>query len=298
MKPIMKPVAKTEKSVSCLGLLLLILSFSVQAQSPVWKIEKNDKVIFIGGSFHMLTPEDYPLPRAFEDAYQQSAQIVFETDIQKAQSPEYQQTMMRQLSYNDGRNLRQVLNEDTYLGVAEFFTDRGIPMAAIVNFKPGMVAMTMTVVELQRLGLVGVGVDAYYNEKSINDQKKLGQLESVEDQLEFISRMGEGREDEMLSYTMTDIAAIPGMWKLMKDAWRNGDMSKLRDIGISPLKSDFPALYQSIIVDRNNAWMPQIEAFLKTGGVEFVLVGALHLAGDDGLLAQLASRGYKIQQLP
>jgi len=171
-------------------------------------------------------------------------------------------------------------------------------MAAIVNFKPGMVAMTMTVVELQRLGLVGVGVDAYYNEKSINDQKKLGQLESVEDQLEFISRMGEGREDEMLSYTMTDIAAIPGMWKLMKDAWRNGDMSKLRDIGIYPLKSDFPALYQSIIVDRNNAWMPQIEAFLKTGGVEFVLVGALHLAGDDGLLAQLASRGYKIQQLP
>jgi len=298
MKSIMKPVAKTEKRVSCLGLLLLILSFSVQAQSPVWKIEKNDKVIFIGGSFHMLTPEDYPLPAAFEEAYQQSAQIVFETDIQKAQSPEYQQTMIRQLSYNDGRNLQQVLKEDTYLAVAEFFTNRGIPMAAIVNFKPGMVAMTMTVVELQRLGLVGVGVDAYYNEKSINDQKKLGQLESVEDQLEFISRMGEGREDEMLSYTITDIEAIPGMWKQMKDAWRNGDMSKLRDIGISPLKSDFPALYQSIIVDRNNSWMPQIEAILKTREVEFVLVGALHLAGDDGLLAQLASRGYKIQQLP
>ena len=298
MKPIMKPVAKTEKPVSCLGLLLLILSFSVQAQSPVWKIEKNDRVIFIGGSFHMLTPEDYPLPAAFEEAYQQSAQIVFETDIQKAQSPEYQQTMMRQLSYNDGRNLQQVLKEDTYLAVAEFFTNRGIPMAAIVNFKPGMVAMTMTVVELQRLGLVGVGVDAYYNEKSVNDQKKLGQLESVEDQLEFISRMGEGREDEMLSYTITDIEAIPGMWKKMKDAWRNGDMSKLRDIGISPLKSDFPALYQSIIVDRNNSWMPQIEAILKTREVEFVLVGALHLAGDDGLLAQLASRGYKIQQLP
>ena len=298
MKPIMKPAVKTEISVSCLGLLLLILSFSVQAQSPVWKVEKNDKVTFIGGSFHMLTPEDYPLPAAFEEAYQQSAQIVFETDIQKAQSPEYQQTMIRQLSYNDGRNLQQVLKEDTYLGVTEFFTNRGIPMAAIVNFKPGMVAMTMTVVELQRLGLVGVGVDAYYNEKSINDQKKLGQLESVEDQLEFISRMGEGREDEMLSYTITDIEAIPGIWKQMKDAWRNGDMSKLRDIGISPLKSDFPALYQSIIVDRNNAWMPQIEAILKTREVEFVLVGALHLAGDDGLLAQLASRGYKIQQLP
>ena len=55
-------------------------------------------------------------------------------------------------------------------------------------------------------------------------------------------------------------------------------------------------MYKSLIADRNDAWLPKIEAMLKTREVEFVLVGALHLAGDDGLLSQLATRGYKVRQ--
>ena len=51
------------------------------------------------------------------------------------------------------------------------------------------------------------------------------------------------------------------------------------------------------MVERNNAWMPQIEALLTTEEVEFVLVGALHLVGDDGLLAQLSAKGYRVERL-
>jgi uncharacterized protein YbaP (TraB family) len=36
---------------------------------------------------------------------------------------------------------------------------------------------------------------------------------------------------------------------------------------------------------------------LKTGEVEFVLVGALHLVGDEGVIAQLAAKGYTVQML-
>jgi uncharacterized protein YbaP (TraB family) len=32
--------------------------------------------------------------------------------------------------------------------------------------------------------------------------------------------------------------------------------------------------------------------------IEFVLVGALHLVGKDGVLAKLGARGYRITQLP
>ena len=55
-------------------------------------------------------------------------------------------------------------------------------------------------------------------------------------------------------------------------------------------------MYDELIVKRNNAWMPKIEAMLKTKQVEFILVGALHLAGEDGVLAKLASQGYSIQK--
>jgi uncharacterized protein YbaP (TraB family) len=287
----------TGKTLYSLSFLLLVVSFPVYAESSVWTVEKNGNTIFLGGTIHLLTESDYPLPEAYEKAYAGSVELVLETDMQKLQSPEFQAIMMRELRYSDGRNLQQVVNKNTYRGVEQFFTTRGIPMANIIGFKPGMVSTMMTMVELRRLGLVGIGVDAYFSTKSINDQKKLGQLETVETQLAFIANMGAGQADEMLIYTLADIERLPTLMQSIKDAWRQGNMARLGEVGIRPFKNEFPAIHQALLVDRNNAWMPQIEAMLKTRAVEFVLVGTLHLAGDDGLLAQLTARGYKVQQL-
>ena len=280
-----------------LSLLLFVSSFHANAESSVWTVEKDGNRLFLGGTVHLLTDSDYPLPPVYENAYKQSVKLVLETDMQKLQSPEFQSTMMRELSYADGRNLRQVVKKSTYQALEQFFTRRGIPMTDVVGFKPGMVATMMTMVELQRLGLVGTGVDAYYNAKSINDQKQLGQLESVETQLAFIANMGARQVDEMLLYTLSDIEQLPELMKTMKHAWRQGDMAKLKEVGITPFKNEFPDIYRALLVDRNNAWMPQIEAMAKTSEVEFILVGALHLAGDEGLLSQLAARGYKVRKL-
>lgn len=287
----------TGKTLYSLSFLLLVVSFPVYAESSVWTVEKNGNTIFLGGTIHLLTESDYPLPEAYEKAYAGSVEVVLETDMQKLQSPEFQAIMMRELRYSDGRNLQQVVNKNTYRAVEQFFTTRGIPMANIIGFKPGMVSTMITMVELKRLGLVGIGVDAYFSTKSINDQKKLGQLETVETQLAFIANMGAGQADEMLIYTLADIENLPTLMQSTKDAWRRGDMAQLGEVGITPFKNEFPAIYQALLVDRNNAWMPQIEAMLKTRAVEFVLVGALHLAGNNGLLAQLTARGYKVRQL-
>jgi len=151
--------------------------------------------------------------------------------------------------------------------------------------------------ELQRLGLGGVGVDAYFSARAIDDRKKLGQLETVEAQIAFLAGMGAGQEDEMLRFSLDEVEQLPVLMKSIKAAWRRGDMKKIKELGISSLKKDFPRLHKELLVDRNNAWIPQIEAMLKTTEVELVLVGALHLAGEDGLLAQLSARGYKINML-
>ena len=288
----------TGKVLFLVSLLSLFISIPVHADSPVWQVERNGNITFIGGTFHVLTESDYPLPTAFEKAYQQSALVVFETDIEKLESPEFQQAMLRELSYSDGRNLQQVLHPETYLALSDYFAARGIPIDSVVNYKPGLVATLMTVIELQRLGLDGEGVDTYFSAKTAMDQKQRGQLETVDAQIQFIANMGAGREDELLAFNMADLERLPGLWKSMKDSWRSGDMPRLyQDTGI-PLKNDFPEIYQSLLVERNDAWMPQIEAMLNTKEVEFVLVGALHLAGEDGLLARLTARDYKVRQLP
>lgn len=287
---------KIRKLSSLFVLLVLIHLPGAHADSPVWKVVKGEHHLFIGGTIHILSKSDYPLPSNFEKAYSQSAIIVFETDIQKLQTPEFQQKLLNKVVYTDGRNLKTLLSKATFEELALHLSNRGIPIAQFLNFKVGMLASTLTIIELQRLGLLGAGVDEFFNMRAINDQKVLGQLETVDEQLMFISTMGDGREDEMVSYTLRDLKKLPEMMQSIKDAWRHGDNQKLNRIALTPVKSEFPDVYDQIILGRNNAWMPKIEAMLKTRDVEFVLVGVLHLVGDDGILRKLASRGYDIQK--
>ncbi len=284
--------------ISCLLSLFVLFSIHfAQAGSPVWKVSKGNKHLFIGGTIHVLSQADYPLPLSFEKAYSQSSQVVFETDIRKLKSPEFQKTLMQRVIYSDGRTLQQVLNAETYRALEEFFSSRGVPMANLVKFKPGMISITVTMMELQRLGLVGAGVDEFYNLRAINDQKEMGQLETAKEQLELIATMGDGRENELINYTLRDVKELPLLMKSLKELWRRGDMEKLEKLILEPFRQDFPKVYYNFLVHRNNGWMPQIEAMLETEDTEFVLVGTLHLVGEDGVIERLVSKGYEVEML-
>jgi uncharacterized protein YbaP (TraB family) len=110
--------------------------------------------------------------------------------------------------------------------------------------------------------------------------------------------MGEGREDDFIHYSLKDLNDLPNVLQALKNAWRNGDNAQMQKLALKPLKDGFPKIYTSLVVDRNNNWLPIIETMLKTKDVELVLVGSLHLVGDDGILSQLKRRGYSLTQQP
>jgi uncharacterized protein YbaP (TraB family) len=59
---------------------------------------------------------------------------------------------------------------------------------------------------------------------------------------------------------------------------------------------DSPELYQRLLVERNHNWIPRVERCLKEKSACFVVVGAAHLVGPDGLPTLLAKLGYKVTQ--
>lgn len=278
-----------------LVILMLVGIKAAQADAPVWKVVKGENQLFIGGTLHLLSKSDYPLPEAFESAYRQSAMVVFEADMEKMQSPEFQQLLQSKVVYTDGRTLKTVLKEATYQALAQNISSRGLTMARFDRLKPGMMAITLTLLELQRLGLIGTGVDEFFNLRARNDRKAIGQLETAEEQLAFLSTMGDGREDDLITHTLRDIQRLPQLMASLKAVWRQGDRSKIKDLAITPIKNDFPKVYDQLLVQRNRDWIPEIEKMMGTKEVEFILVGAAHLVGEEGILAQLAARGYSIQ---
>jgi uncharacterized protein len=55
-------------------------------------------------------------------------------------------------------------------------------------------------------------------------------------------------------------------------------------------------LYQRLLVERNKNWLPKLEALFARKGAAFVVVGAAHLVGPDGLVAMLKAKGYTVEQ--
>jgi uncharacterized protein YbaP (TraB family) len=274
----------------------LLLSLSLQA-AAVWKVSNDQHSLYIGGTIHVLTPEDYPLAKEYDLAYQAADKVIFETDMEAVSSPEFGQKMMDQMMYSDGTTINKVLQPDTYKALAIHLSSRQIPMQAFASHKPSLLAISLTFIELQAMGYTSEGVDMFFANMAKDQEKEQGWLETPDEQLAFMANLGGDDPNTMIEYTLKDIKKMPEMFAKLHSTWLAGDMQGMADVGITPFKADYPDIYQDLLVTRNNNWLPKIISMLNDQPIEFILVGALHLAGPDSVLAKLKAKGYKIEKL-
>jgi len=272
--------------------IFFITLAAAQAGSPVWEISNGVHKLYIGGTIHVLGEADYPLPPEFSKAYEDSRILVFETDIAKTKDPQFAKNLMGQMVYSNGRTLQSMIRPSTFDALSRFSGDRGIPAQSLNTFKPGMIMVFLTMAEMKRLGAGGAGVDEFYFKRGKADKRPMKFLESPMEQIRFLADIGKGKEDEMITYILKDIKKLPDLLPLMKQAWRSGDNDRLYKETLAPLKKEYPRLYHTIMVKRNLAWLPAIQRMLVTPETEFILVGAAHLTGDQGLIALLRDRGF------
>jgi len=284
------------KKIVLIGLLILI-SLNSYAKSPVWKIESNGHITYLSGTIHLLRAKDYPLPKAFNKAYKQSSIIVFETDLQALKTPEMSNKLMQSVRLPKDKVLFQYLTPETQQKLQQYALQKHINLESLSTFKPAFVALTLALGELRNMGVSQLGVDEYFNQQAINDHKKILGLETPEQQIQFLSTMGSGYENEFIVQTLSDISEMHQQFSDMIASWKQGDLNKIESYFITPTKEQFPIMHQQLLVKRNKAWLPQIKHYLSTPETEMVMVGSAYLAGKDGLLSSLSNMGYKITQL-
>jgi uncharacterized protein YbaP (TraB family) len=274
----------------------LILSLGLQAAS-VWKVTNGQHSLYIGGTIHVLTPEDYPLAKEYDLAYQASDKVIFETDMEAATSLEFAQKMMRQMMYSDGTTINNVLQPDTYKALVIHLSSRQKSMQEFASHKPSLLAISLTFIELQAMGYTSEGVDVFYANKAKDQKKEQGWLETPDEQIAFLASLGGDDPNVMIEYTLKDIKKMPETFAKLHSTWLAGDMQGMADVGITPFKADYPIIYQDLLVTRNNNWLPKIVNMLNDQPTELILVGALHLSGPDSVLTKLKAKGYKIEKL-
>jgi len=279
------------------GLCLCLSSFCSLAETSIWKVSKNGQELYLGGTIHLLRESDYPLPQEFQQAYQQAQTLVFETDSELLQQPQQQQQFIRLMTLKEGQTLAQLLSPKTYLALKQAVTSRGLPWQAMQRFSPVAISIQLTVMEMKRLGMTAAGVDDHFFSRARADNKNIITFETPLQQMGFIRELAYGQEDQFVRYSLQDLVNIPAQMQQLTSAWRSGNRRALAATGVDEWRDKFPDVYQKLLVQRNNRWLPKIEAMLQTRERELILVGALHLVGEHGLLQQLQQRGYRITQL-
>jgi hypothetical protein len=275
----------------------LMLASSAINAAAVYKVSKGEDYLFVGGTIHILTEADFPLAPAYETAYSAADELVFETDLAAFKDPAIMQKVGPVMMQPPGQKLSQQLSEDTAKALTAHLIERGLPILQFEAMSATGAMLTLTVMEFQAKGFLSEGVDAFYHAKGTEQGKNISWLESVDSQIALLDSFDNGDPNALIAYTLKDIDKGAETIDALHKAWKKGDLAKLEQTGMLEMKRDFPQVYQDVMVDRNVKWMPQIEAMFEDNDVEYVLVGALHLAGDDGILEMLEAKGYTVERL-
>ncbi|HEX5329143.1 TraB/GumN family protein [Sulfuricurvum sp.] len=276
--------------------IVLLLS-TVYAESSVWKISDGKHTMYIGGTFHLLRSTDFPLPHEFDDAYRQSDYVVFETDLSQAQSQTFQRALAQKMMLPSGKSLSTILSSKTYKELKGYVDSQGYKIEMFDHMQPWAVMLTLTQLKLSQIGIDQNGVDSYYYQRSLNDHIPQRYLESIEEQRAIITDIGEGEEDAVILQTLRDMKELNSMMAWMVSDWRKGKTERLKRELVDEMRTESPKMYRSVLKLRNEAWMPKLLSMLHEEKRGFVLVGAMHLLGEDGLLEQFQREGYSVELL-
>ena len=275
----------------------LLGSLSAQAASPVWAVRGAHNVVYLAGSIHMLPANDAELPPGFARAYAESSKLVMELDLARFDPMEALAWMTDHGTLPAGTTLRGVLGEPRYGRVSAAAASLGMPMTGLDSLAPWVVGIEITDLAYEHEGFdPEQGVEEQLVRRAQADRKPTAGLETLPEELGSLSSLSSADQVRMLDQTVGELKDLKSEMGEVTSAWRNGDAARLAAL-LSIEYRAFPSLYRPLVTDRNRRWIPQVEELLRSSDNSLVVVGALHLVGEGGLLELLRSKGYTITQL-
>jgi uncharacterized protein YbaP (TraB family) len=283
---------KTRRWLLALGLLS---SLTAHAGSPVWAIHGDHNTVYLAGSVHLLKAADSRLPPAFDRAYGGSKALVMELDVSRVDPMQAASWMMEHGMLKEGTTLRATIGEDRYRRVSAEAERLGVPVEVADLLEPWALGLQLLEMQYVQLGFdPQQGVEQQLQHRAQTDGKPISGLETMDEQLGVLQGMSYPDQARFLDMIVTEMHDVDKETQSVITAWRTGDAAKLAALLSDEYKS-FPALYRLLVTDRNKRWVPQIEKLLHGNQDCFVVVGALHLVGDGGLLDLMRRDGYKAE---
>jgi uncharacterized protein YbaP (TraB family) len=281
------------------GFALALFAAPALAQLPAWKAQHPERpgTLLLLGSIHLLRAADHPLPDVVDQFYSLSDSIVFELDLDDLAATDVQSRFMGAALLPAESSLEHMLGPTLYAETAAAARTYGIDVRLFSRFEPWFVATMLMSFGLSNLGYEAqFGVEQYLLGKARSDGKDVLGVEALDDQVAVFDLLSDDDQMAFLEQTLAELQRDSESMTSLVSAWRSGELESLesdlmRDFG------QFPGLYERLVVDRNTTWVETLEEFSSQNTVYGVVVGALHLVGDNSVLEMLRDRGFTISPL-
>ena len=274
-------------------------SVGTGSQHYLWQVSSMTNRIYLYGTVHAGKASWYPFPEAIDKAIEESRIVAVEADITNQEAMTKSAGVM---TYTPPDSLEKHVKPADYARFQKLLARYSIPESAMTPLKPFMAVSLLVFSEWGRLGyLPAYGVDLQLLVKARSQQKQIVELEGVASQIALMESLTEQENAQLFAGTLGALESGLSAEQItgIVNAWQAGDPKLLLDIA-GKYNAEVPgakAFEEKFIWSRHDGMLKKIEGFLASKDKTFVAVGALHLAGERGLIEMLKKRGYVVKQL-
>jgi len=258
--------------------------------SLLWKISgKNlSSPSYLFGTIHMICPDDLVMKDYFQSTLSETDQVVFELDMDNPQL----MAQMQQFGVNESmKNISAEMTDEQQKVVNNFLQKNyGLSLQQIGIMKPFAI-MTMVLPKYLDCEQPAAYEQIFVQEAQKSSIDILG-IETVEFQMGILDDAPLQRQIEMLVEAITDSVKMKKEFEQMVAAYQKEDLNALYQL--SKENPQYAEFEDALINDRNENWIAPMEGFMQDKST-FFAVGALHLAGEQGVIKLLRNAGYTVE---
>jgi len=263
-------------------------------QGLLWRVEAPSGASHVFGTIHVADPRVTALPPPVTQAFNESRSLIVELTMEPANVMALATRMVLQ----DGRELPAIAGNELFGRAASLIGKYGLPEPVLRLFKPWAAALFLMVPQHDPEKVL----DIVLVRTAAAQGKPVHELESISEQVDIFDGMTEADQVALLRHAVENHDRMPKVTNRLIEAWLARDLAALWRIGQEGVGESEEArrldkvFRGRLLTERNVRMAERLEARLKAGSA-FVAIGALHLYGNDGVLALLAKRGWKVTRV-
>lgn len=293
----MKILTRSLRAILSLAILIAVFPASAQI---FYKVEGNGLAApsYLFGTHHLAPLSFLDNFSDLPEAMKQTQAVVGEIDM-TGNPMQLQMEMSKYMMAPADSTLSALVSPDLYADMCRKFKPlspmEGLELPMLDGMRP-MVVTTMISLSMIQKSLPGFDptqqLDSHFQKIYKEAGKSVIPLETASQQAELLyCSTPILKQLETLQEALDSPKKIEDSADRLNKAYLNQDLEDM--ISLSKQENDDPAFMLAMLDRRNHNWM-QVLPEIMAARPSLVVVGALHLAGEEGLVNLLRKAGYTV----